>query len=89
MTPPTDDVLAACQLAGLAALDAAVVLAARALVNTYPAIANVERPNEPPELATARHLVDQCESLLAALDLHQCHVARRVPTRPPRDDMPF
>lgn len=89
MTPPTDDVFAACQLAGLAALDAAVVLAARALVNTYPAVAKVERPDESPELASARDLVDQCEYLLAALDAHRRHVARRIPVEAARDDMAF
>ena len=41
-------------LVGLASLEAAIVFAARALVNSFPAVSNVERPGESPEIATAR-----------------------------------
>ena len=48
-------------LAGLAALEAAIALSARTLVNSFPAVSKVERPGESPEVATARDLVDQCD----------------------------
>lgn len=93
MRPPTTDLLAAHQLAGLASLEAAIVIAARALVHTYPAINKVERPREPPEIATARDLVDQCEYFLAALDAHWRIVAVQLPDGQPdksKDhDIPF
>jgi hypothetical protein len=93
MMAPTTDVLAAHQLAGLASLEAAIVIAARALVHTYPAINKVERPREPPEIATARDLVDQCEFFLAALDAHWRIVAVQLPDGHPDkskyDDIPF
>jgi len=89
----TTDALAAHQLAGLAALEAALVFAARALVHTYPAVNKVERPHEPPEIATARDLIDQCEYLLAALDAHWRVVAAYLPDAHPDkskyDDIPF
>jgi hypothetical protein len=93
MKPIIDGSLAAYQLAGLASLEAAVVFAARALVNTYPAINKVERPRDHPEVATARHLVDQCECLLAAIDAHWKQVSVHLPDGHPDktkyDDMPF
>ena len=93
MRSPITDALAAHQLAGLAALEAAIRFAARALVHTYPAINKVERPCEPPEIATARDLVDQCEYFLAALDAHWRIVAVQLPEgHPDRSkyhDIPF
>jgi hypothetical protein len=58
------------QLAGLASLEVAIEFAMRATVHTYPALNKVQRPDEPPEIATARDFVDQCELLLAALSAH-------------------
>lgn len=91
--PILDDQLVAHQLAGLASLEAAIVFAARAIVNTYPAINKVERPREPPDIATARDLVDQCEYFLAALDAHWRVVAAHLPDAHPdrtKDDhIPF
>ena len=93
MRPSTSDALAAHQLAGLAALEAALMFAARALVHTYPAVSKVERPCEPPDVATARDLIDQCEYLLAALDAHWRIVAAQLPDQHPDkskyDDIPF
>jgi hypothetical protein len=92
MTPPLDDALAAYQLAGLAALEAAVVFAARALVTMYPAVNTVGRPGEPADVATARDLGEQCEYLLAALDAHWRQVSAHLPDGHPDqtkyDDMP-
>ncbi len=69
------------------------MFAARALVYTYPAVSKVERPREPPDVATARDLIDQCESLLAALDAHWRIVAVHLPDEHPEksryDDIPF
>jgi hypothetical protein len=74
-------------LAGLAALEAAVVFAARALVNSFPAVIKVERPGESPEVATARHLVDQCDYFLSALDAHWHAIAAHLPDqRPDKSD---
>ena len=93
MTPLIDDELAAHQLAGLASLEATVVFAARALVTSYPAANKAERPGESPEVVTARDLIDQCDSFLAALDAHWRVVAARLPDGHPDkskyDDMPF
>ncbi len=93
MISPTSDELAAHQTAGLASLEAAIVFAVRALVHTYPAVNKLERPHEPPELATARDLIDQCEYLLAALDAHWRIVAVHLPDAHPDkskyDDIPF
>lgn len=82
-------------LAGLASLEAALVFAARALVNSFPAVSNVEppRPGESPEVATARDLVDQCDHFLSALDAHWHVVAAHLPDDHPDrandDDIPF
>jgi hypothetical protein len=81
-------------LAGLASLEATIVFAARALVNSFPAVSNVERPGESPELATARDLVDQCDDFLSALHAHWHVVAAHLPDRHPDkanedDDIPF
>ena len=93
MTPPTTDALSAYQLAGLASLEAAIVFAARALVHTYPGVNKVERPREPPDTATARDLIDQCEYLLTALDAHWRIVAAVLPDDHPDkstyNDVPF
>lgn len=81
-------------LAGLAALEAAIALAARTMVNSFPAVSKVERPGESPEVATARDLVDQCDYLLAALDAHWHAIAAHLPDEcsdTPNDDhdIPF
>lgn len=67
ITPRTADL----ELGGLAALEAVVAIAARALLATYPEINRVERPGDPPLIVTARTLVDDCEQLLAAVDNHR------------------
>jgi len=79
MTRPIDAECAVRHLAGLAALEAAIVLAARALVHSFPAVTKVERPGESPEIATARDLVDQCDYFLAALDAHCQVIAAYLP----------
>jgi hypothetical protein len=64
------------QLAGLAALEATVEIAMRALVETYPELHREPRPDDSTEAVTAAKLVDQCGRLLAALDAHRQHLAR-------------
>ena len=81
-------------LAGLASLEAAIVFAARALVNSFPAVTKVERPGESPEVATARDLVDQCDYFISALDAHWHVVAAHLPDNHPDkaaddDNIPF
>jgi hypothetical protein len=80
-------------LAGLTSLEAAIVLAARALVHSFPAVSNVERPGESPEVATARDLVDQRDYFLSALDAHWHVVAAHLPDDHPDkandDDISF
>jgi hypothetical protein len=81
-------------LAGLAALEAAIALAARTLVNSFPAVSKVERPGESPDVATARDLVDQCDYFLAALEAHWRAIAAHLPDECPDTanddhDMPF
>jgi len=93
MTRPIDAEVAAHQLAGIASLEAAIVFAARALVDTYPDVTEVERSSKSPEVATVRDLLDQCEYLLAALDVHWQAVSAHLPDGHPDkskyDAMPF
>ncbi len=79
---PPDDPLAAYQIAGLTALEAAVTIAARALVTTYPGVNRVQRPDDPADLRTARDLIDDCERLCFALDAHRQEIRRNA-----RDDI--
>jgi hypothetical protein len=65
--------------AGFAALEAAIIFAVRAAVLSYPALDKVQRPDEPPEIATARDFVHQCKLVLAALDAHWYSVATGLP----------
>ncbi len=81
-----DDPLAAHQIAGLTALEAAISIAARALVITYPSVNRVPRPDDPPELRTARDLIDDCERLCFALDAHRHEIRRQVHVRHDLDD---
>jgi hypothetical protein len=93
MTRPIDADFTARHLAGLAALEAAIVFAARALVHSFPAVTKVERPSESPEVATARDLVDQCDYFLAALDAHCQVIAAYLPDghadKSKYNDIPF
>jgi D-serine deaminase-like pyridoxal phosphate-dependent protein len=59
------------QLAGLAALEATVEIAMRALVETYRELHREPRLDDSAEAVTAARLVDQCGLLLAALDAHR------------------
>ena len=79
MTSSYDAEFVTRHLAGLASLEAAIVFAARALVNSFPAVRNVERPGESREVATARDLVDQCDHFLSVLDAHWHIVAAHLP----------
>lgn len=76
---PPDDPQAIYQIAGLVALEAAVAIAARALVVTYPGANRLPRPDDPDELRTARDLIDDCERLCFALDAHRHEITRHVP----------
>lgn len=64
------------QLAGLAALEATVEIAMRALVETYRELHRELRSDDSAETITAAKLVDQCGRLLAALDAHRRHLTR-------------
>ncbi len=75
---PPDDPLAAYQIAGLTALEAAVTIAARALVTRYPGVNRVPRAEDPAELRTARDLIDDCERLCFALDAHRQEIRRNA-----------
>ena len=75
---PPDDPQATHQIAGLIALEAAVAIAARALVVTYPGVNRVPRPDDPAELRTARDLIHDCERLCFALDAHRHEITRHV-----------
>ncbi len=72
------------QLAGLAALEATVEIAIRALVETYPELYREPRSDDSAETATAAKLVDQCGRLLATIDAHRQYLARA-----PSDAWPF
>ncbi len=62
------------QLAALAALEATVDIAMRALVETYRELHREPRPDDSAEAISAAKLVDQCGRLLAALDIHRRHL---------------
>jgi hypothetical protein len=62
------------QLAGLAALDASVRLAVRALYAAYPDLARGLRDDHRIELTTACILAEIAEDLLLALDDHRTYV---------------
>lgn len=76
---PPNDPHATYQIAGLIALEAAVAIAARALVITYPGVNRVPRPDDPAELRTARDLIDDCDRLCFALDAHRHEITQHVP----------
>ena len=84
---PPDDPIAAYQIAGLTALEAAVTIAARALVTMYPGVNRVPRPEDSAELRTARDLIDDCERLCFGLDAHRQEIRRKVHDL--EDDRPF
>ena len=67
------------QLAGLASLESVVEIAMHAVVETYRAFAREPRSTDPPEITSARKLVDLCAYLLVAIDAHRRHVARHLP----------
>jgi hypothetical protein len=86
---PPDDPQATYQIAGLIALEAAVAIAARVLVVTYPGVNRVPRTNDPAELHTARELIDDCERLCFALDAHRHEITRHVTDDPTDYDRSF
>lgn len=63
------------QLAGLAALEALVEIAMRALIESYHELHRDPRPGDSVESGTAGKLVDRCAQLLATIDAHRRHVA--------------
>ncbi len=79
------------QLAGLAALEATVRTALRALYATYPTLARPQSDDEAFEITTARLLVDSCNEVLVGLDDHRAHVAQRLKVlqHPDQTSWPF
>ena len=78
MMIPRDPLMLQRQLAGLAALEANVRTALRALYLTYPAAARPQSDDEVFEITTARILAEFCDELLVALDDHRSHVSPRL-----------
>jgi len=85
------DALAEHQVAGLTALESAVMIVSRALVATYPHVSRLPREREHAELRTARRLLDDCEGLLVSLDAHRREVSVHLHTEDldQADDRPF
>ena len=75
---PRDPLMLQRQLAGLAALEANVRTALRALYVTYPTVARPQSDDEVFEVTTARILAEFCDDLLVALEDHRSHVAPRL-----------
>ena len=75
---PRDPLVLQRQLAGLAALEANVRTALRALYATYPDATRPQRDQEVFEITAARMLADLCEDLLVGLDDHRSHVSSRL-----------
>ncbi len=67
------------ELAGIAALEATVSIAARALRASYPAINQLAHPDDSTEIIAARALVETCVRLLLVLADHRDHVVARIP----------
>lgn len=65
-------------LARLAALEAIVEIAMRALIESYHELHREPRPGDSVESVTAGKLVDRCAQLLATIDAHRRHVARHL-----------
>lgn len=91
MIPLHDDgELAAHQLAGLAALEAAVLATTHALVCSYPAVPRPPRLDDLPVVATARDLIDASDRLLSALVDHRDalvgHALAAASNRPAAED---
>ncbi len=63
----------------LAALEAVVEIAMRALVATYRQLHREPPSAESAEVISARTLVDLCGRLLRALDAHRRHLLTRLP----------
>ena len=75
---PRDPLMLQRQLAGLAALEANVRTALRALYVAYPTAARPQSDDEVFEVTTARILAEFCDDLLVALEDHRSHVSPRL-----------
>jgi hypothetical protein len=75
---PRDPLMLQRQLAGLAALEANVRTALRALHVSYPTASQPQSDDEVFEITTARILAEFCDDLLVALDDHRSHVSLRL-----------
>jgi hypothetical protein len=75
---PRDPLILQRQLAGLAALEANIRTALRALYLTYPTVARPQSDDEVFEITTARILAELCDDLLVALEDHRSHVSHRL-----------
>jgi hypothetical protein len=75
---PRDPLMLQRQLAGLAALEANVRTAIRALYVTYPTAARRQSDDEVFEITTARMLAELCDDVLVALEDHRSHVSSRL-----------
>jgi hypothetical protein len=75
---PHDPLVLQRQLAGLAALEANVRTALRALYVAYPTAARPQSDDEVFEVTTARILAEFCDDLLVALEDHRAHVSLRL-----------
>jgi hypothetical protein len=75
---PRDPLMLQRQLARLAALEANVRTALRALYVTYPTAARPQSDDEVFEITTARMLAELCDDVLVALEDHRSHVSSRL-----------
>ncbi len=73
----------------LAALEAAVVTASRALLATYPEAGRELCDGEPADVAVVRAFVEDCDHLLAALDDYRSHLVAEHPGNPDQLGWPF
>jgi hypothetical protein len=75
---PRDPLMLQRQLARLAALEANVRTALRALYVAYPTAARPQSDDELSEITTARRLAEICDDVLVALEDHRSHVSSRL-----------
>lgn len=73
----------------LASLESALVAATRALVAIYPDIQRNLHDGEPAAVTIARHLLGDCDHLLAALADYRSQLITPPPKNPNQLDWPF
>ena len=76
--PDPAELAAAPHLAALAALEAVLIIAARATRAAVPRVDHIHVPLEPADLTAARILVEEADALLSVIDDHRTTLLARL-----------